>query len=205
MKACSGWRNCRWAVIASGVVRGVGPCLLGAVLMVTAGIAEAHRVDVAVRVVGRTVEGLARFHGGRPVTGAVVELRGASGDVLSTAVTDEGGRFAVPVSRREALEVVVLTADGHAARVRLAAEALPPVLEGPPRAEPRPNGEELASRVVESVGAEVARQLEPISDRLARLEGRVAIRDVLGGLGYLLGLAGVAAYLLARRRGDPRR
>ncbi len=205
MKTRSGRKSCGRAVLASGAAPGVGPCLLAALLWLTVGIAEAHRVNVAVRVVGRTVEGSARFHGGRPVTGAVVELRGASGDVQSTAVTDGEGRFALPVSRREALEVVVLTADGHAARARVAAEALPPALEGEPVVAPQLREEELTRLVVEQVGAELARQLEPISERLARLEGRIAVRDVLGGLGYLLGLAGLAAYLLARHRGEGRR
>lgn len=205
MKTPSGRKGYGRAVLAHGAAPGVGPCLLAALLWLTVGIAEAHRVDVAVRVVGRTVEGSAHFHGGRPVTGAVVELRAASGEVVSTAVTDQQGRFALPVSRREVLDVVVLTPYGHAARARVAAEALAPALEGEPMAAPQPHEEELARRVVEEVGAEVARQLEPISERLTRLEGRIAARDVLGGLGYLLGLAGVAAYLLARRRGDLRR
>lgn len=175
--------------------------LAAVAVLVACAVAEAHRVDLSLRVVGSNVEGTVTYHGGRPVAGGTVELRLGSGEVLATAVTDGQGRFSVPVSRRGALEVVVHTADGHAVRSRLAAEALPPDLGGQATAATREAQEELARRVAHLVGGEVSRQLVPISDGLADLERRVAVRDVLGGLGYLLGLAGLAAYLLARRRG----
>ena len=48
----------------------------------------------------------------------------------------------------------------------------------------------------------VTEALAPLSARLARLEEarrRPGLRDILGGLGYILGLVGVGAYLQARR------
>lgn len=173
-----------------------------AVLVCVCSTADAHRMDLTVRVVGGTIEGKAAYHGGRPAAGASVELRLASGEVLATAVAGEDGRFSVPVSGRAALEVFVHTADGHAARTRLAAEALPSGLAEDVAAEAPQIQEELARRVAHLVVGEVSRQLVPISDGLADLERRVAVRDVLGGIGYLLGLAGIAAYLLARRRSN---
>ncbi len=175
----------------------------GALLLGGCFAAEAHRLELFARVEGRAIHGTASFHGGRPVAGATVEVRLVGGEVLASTVTDSEGRFAVPVDRQAPLEVVVFSRDGHAARVRLAAAALPPEpTAGATDATPRAQQEELAERVAKLVSEEVCRQLVPLHDGLADLERRVAIRDVLGGLGYLLGLAGLAAYLLARRRPD---
>ncbi len=186
--------SCRVRRLAGPVVA----LLLGGCLA-----AEAHRLDLSVHQEGRTIQGTASFHGGRPVVGATVEVRLASGlEVLATTVTDREGRFAVPVDRRAALEVVVYSQDGHAARVPLAAEALPPEAVGEGVAGGASAQEELARRVAQLVSEEVSRQLGPLREELAHLKRRIALRDVLGGLGYFLGLAGLGAYLVARRRPD---
>lgn len=164
--------------------------------------AEAHRLDLSLRVAGHAIHGTASLHGGRPAAGAMVEVRLAGGELLAKAVTDGEGRFIVPVDRQAAMEVVVYTRDGHAARARLAAEALPSGLGEAASAAAQQTQEELARRVAHLVAGEVSRQIVPLSDGLADLERRIAVRDVLGGLGYLLGLAGLAAYLLGRRRPD---
>lgn len=163
--------------------------------------AEGHRLDLSVHVEGRAIHGAASFHGGRPVVGATVEVRLLSGlEVLATTVTDSKGYFTVPVDRQAALEVVVYSQDGHAARARLPAEALPPEATAGTRTATPGAQEELAQRVAQLVSGEVSRQLGPLREELAHLKRRVALRDVLGGLGYFLGLAGLGAYLLARRR-----
>ncbi len=47
----------------------------------------------------------------------------------------------------------------------------------------------------------VARQVRPLREELAAAQDRAALRDILGGLGYILGLAGLALWWDARRRG----
>lgn len=47
--------------------------------------------------------------------------------------------------------------------------------------------------------ASVAAQLDDIRERLERMETAVRWRDLLGGVGYILGAAGIAFYLMARR------
>lgn len=47
--------------------------------------------------------------------------------------------------------------------------------------------------------ASIAAQLDDIRERLERMETAVRWRDLLGGVGYILGAAGIAFYLMARR------
>jgi nickel transport protein len=49
---------------------------------------------------------------------------------------------------------------------------------------------------VAAVEQAVARQLRPVREELAAAQGQAGLRDILGGLGWILGIAGV---LLWRR------
>lgn len=174
------------------------------IFVLAASPAAAHRMDLSVRVVGNELHGSATFHGRQPAAGATVEVRDPLGEVLARAITGEDGRFQVPLTRRVPLEVVVETADGHLARRSVPAEALPPELPSAAEAAAAAQSESL-NVLAERLAGETARQLVPIHDRLAELEQRIWLRDVLGGVGYILGLAGLAALILARRRGAPPR
>lgn len=169
-------------------------------LILTAPAADAHRMDLTLRVVGAELQGLVTYHGGRPVVGAEVEARAGGGELLATAHTDVGGRFRLLLTRRVALEVLVTTADGHLARQTVAVDALPESLAASPRMAAPEDEADLARRVADTVGAEVARQLAPLQERLEGLERQVRLRDILGGVGYILGLCGLAALILGRRR-----
>lgn len=168
------------------------------VVQVGAAPAVAHRMDVAVRVVGGELHGAATFHGGRPVAGAAVEMRDPLGEVLARTVTGPDGRFVVALTRRVPLEVVVETADGHLARRSVPADALPAGLPTAAEAAAAAQSDAMDA-LADRLAGETARHLGPIQDQLAELERRIWIRDVLGGVGYILGLAGLAAYLLSRR------
>ena len=48
----------------------------------------------------------------------------------------------------------------------------------------------------------VARQLRPLREELAAARSRASLRDVLGGIGYIIGLAGVALWWRTRGAGS---
>jgi len=54
--------------------------------------------------------------------------------------------------------------------------------------------------VVEKI---IVRELIPIKRKLAEgSEQKLTLRDILGGLGYIFGLAGIAAYFQSKKSGD---
>jgi len=59
----------------------------------------------------------------------------------------------------------------------------------------------ISKRELESVISEVmARQLAPIKKDLAELkQPRISLQDVIAGLGYIFGIAGIVMYFLQRR------
>jgi nickel transport protein len=62
-----------------------------------------------------------------------------------------------------------------------------------PSAEP-----ELAALIEQAV----ARQVRPLREELLAAQGRAGLRDVLGGIGYIFGLAGVLMWWRSRRSRD---
>ena len=57
----------------------------------------------------------------------------------------------------------------------------------------------VSSRSLEALQA----QLDQVREQLDRMENTTRLRDILGGIGYILGLSGIAFYLLALRPKTP--
>lgn len=49
----------------------------------------------------------------------------------------------------------------------------------------------------------VHRQIQPLARKIEQMEDRIRWSDVLGGIGYILGLTGMGFYLLGMRRSGP--
>ena len=67
--------------------------------------------------------------------------------------------------------------------------------------------EALQAMIDRSVEAAVARQIRPLLESYAAAEGRLRLNDIVGGIGMIVGLAGIALWLSARRgarAGEPR-
>jgi len=51
------------------------------------------------------------------------------------------------------------------------------------------------------IEATLDRKLKPLMDRITVLsEDRISLSDILGGMGYIVGLVGLAAYVQYRRK-----
>jgi nickel transport protein len=81
-----------------------------------------------------------------------------------------------------------------------------PAASAPPTASARSeDAPQLPAGFDKALERVLDRKLAPISRALAEMqEQKVRPTDVLGGLGYILGLVGVAAYVKARRGGSGR-
>lgn len=188
------------------------------VLMPTA--AHAHKMRAFASVEGVTIRGLVFFSGSVPAQGVTVVVSAPDGRVLATTTTDPQGHFSVRARQRVDHHIVADGSDGHRAEYVVRAAELPPDL--PEGGEPVsgssaapmmgdasvPESPAVGGPVTEQgetvpalVDAAVARQLGPLREQLAQFEEQVWLRDVLGGLGYLLGITGLALWLRDRRTG----
>lgn len=176
---------------------------------------SAHTLYVFARAEGRTIRGEVYYRGRQPARGVSVKAIDPAGSEIGRTETDIEGQFRLQARYRCDHRLLAATADGHGAEYTLTAAQLPRDLP------PRPGAPEAGPREADAPGpktddhpatgprqeqiADVCRQLVELRRQLNQYEQRVRIRDVLGGLGYILGIAAVAFYFLSVRRNEPNR
>jgi nickel transport protein len=184
-------------------VRAVVVALVLAVLVVVAATpAEAHRLRVFATVESGVIEGYAFFVGGGRPEGAAVRFVRA-GELVHATTTDAAGAFAWRPEETGPLTVVVDPGGGHTAEVTLGAErfgAAPAGEATPAPASQAASPDALDPKIEAAIEAAVARQIRPLLEAQAAAESRIRFNDVMGGIGMIVGLAGVGLWARTRTR-----
>lgn len=149
-------------------------------------IASAHGVDLLVLPEGSQLVGHAAYEGGSPVSKAEVSVIDSEGAIVDTLLTDEEGRFSYTPDARGDYTFVVKTADGHYVETKATA-----TMGGP--AESHVEGDDSVRQIVQE-------EIAPVRVQLDALERKYRFRDILGGIGYIVGIVGLMAWVQGRRR-----
>ena len=157
------------------------PYLLTALLgLCVAPHAWTHALYVFAQYDGQTVTGKSYYSDMTPAVETYVEvLRQGENQPLLTGKTDNGGYFHLPLKAdpNMALKVVVEGEEGHRATV-------------------------VADRITANAGATTRagdESLLLLRGDIAQLRDKIYLHDILGGIGYIVGIAGIAAWLKARK------
>ena len=192
--------------------------------------ALAHRLNVFAFVDGGEIQVECSFSRGRPAQQGKVEVKDAvTGAALLSGVTNADGlfRFAVPDKVRDLghdLLIVVNAGEGHQGQWRIAAVELTRPAEGaavatPVASEPRGSDSAASSgqrseqaitvtpqELERIIAAALEQKIAPLRQMLAeQYNADPSLRDIIGGIGWLLGLAGIAAWARVRREGKTKR
>jgi len=184
--------------------------------------ALAHDIRMSARVEGRQIVGKVYVRGGGTVAGAKVTAFDPNNRELGGTQTDEQGLFRLPVRRRCDHRLLADTGDGHGAEYLIKASLLPEDLpsgddaSGPSLAQPQqlPAVEDTTTgRAADAASQapatatesdasvkQLRAEIDDLRQQLDQYRQRVRLLDVLGGIGYILGLTGIAYYWLALRR-----
>lgn len=182
-----------------------------------------HKVTVFAWVEGDTVYTQSKFSGGKKVNQGKIEVYDPSGVKLHEGRTNAQGEYAFKVPKRTDMKIVLLAGMGHRGEWTLMRDEIeqgqapddstPPQADGPALAPNRKNIPAAASAPMvpnRSGDVEAAlervldKKLRPIIQRLNTIENQnrgPRLKDILGGIGYILGLMGLAAYVKFRRSG----
>ncbi len=167
----------------------------------------AHKVSIYAWVEGDLVFTESFLSSGDKAAHSQIEVFDKYGKKLLTGKTDDQGMFSFKLPQKSDLKIVLRASGGHRAEFNLKAEEIP--LEGDHpgegHAEKDPSmvgvpciGEEEIQAVVEKVLDE---KLRPLQKRLAAYEKRgPGITEIFGGIGYIIGLMGVALYFSHRKK-----
>jgi len=210
------------------VLRVRGLFLTAVVLGAAASPVFAHRVKVFAYAEGRSVMGRGYFSGGGKPRNCPITVLLPDGTTLLTCKTDDEGRFTFEATVRANLTIILDAGAGHRAEYTLTADQLPEDLPAPAGAAERPQpstrdaGGDTESqpeptsraalaaatrpaagltidedRLRAIVRAEVQKALRPIREDL-KTERDPGPTEIIGGIGYIVGLVGLAAYLRSR-------
>ncbi len=193
-------------------------CFIAFVLcLCLAGTGWAHRVNLFAYPDGDAVQVECYFGKNQKVRhGALTFSDGETGAVLCRGTTDEQGMFRFRPDGQflvsgHGLDILLYAGEGHQSSWRMGAEELQSLAAAVRPAEECAVSEGSSAdlplaamdrrELEEIVGKAMDARLAPLVQALARQENREPdLRDVIGGIGWILGLLGLAAYLRYRPR-----
>jgi nickel transport protein len=201
--------------------------ITGMLLLLYCSQVLAHNVTVFAWLEGDTVHVESKFSGGRRPVAAPVEVYDTRGNLLLKGVTNDKGEFSFKVPKKTAMKVVLQAGMGHKGEwtislsdlENISASTLPqatetglplPASNGPDQAttatpavsgNPVPAGYVTAAEIRNAVEGALDTKLKPIMKLLVETrQSGPSVTDILGGIGYIFGLIGVATYFSAKRR-----
>ena len=164
---------------------------LVALALLAAPDASAHGLNLFVRDEGGVVKGNVYFTGGDPAQNMTVSVTDEFGSEFGTTTTDAEGNFTYSGKRPAGISIFVAsTPDGHRAETKLGS------------AQPGADAPRIVASAVSMKS--YAAELTDIHAAIDRLENRLWLRDVIGGIGYIFGLAGLWALWKGRTKGARR-
>ena len=197
--------------------------MLSSILFLSCHSALAHKIRVFAYESGGEIITEAEFSSGRPAKNSNVVVETDKGLQLLSGTTDDKGmfRFAIPEkAKKEALKfnIIVDVGEGHRGSWLLEPAdylADPPLtLQQSTTVSSLPQQNHMQTEVNDTASGNceqlaliveqiVVKELAPIKRTLAEnMEKKIDLQSILGGLGYIFGLAGIAFYYKGKKNGD---
>jgi nickel transport protein len=186
--------------------------------------AHAHRVNVFAWVDGDTIQVESKFSGGKRVKSGKVVVMDPQGVELLSGLTNDQGEFSFKVPKQSDLRIIIMAGQGHQGEWTVReAELQGLTLETATKpagskslssdqedaagstysnsddaaSNQNINVEELES-IIETA---LDRKLQPVTRMLADMQQEgPGVSDIFAGIGYILGLVGIAAYIQNRKK-----
>ena len=179
-------------------------------LWLSSSVAEAHSVYIFAYPENSRICTNSYFSANNKVRGGRVKMTAVSGEILAEAQTDEHGQACFPPPELSLdLIFTVEAGDGHRAEFKLSASEIESakILESGHDPIEHNISAGITSACAGGLTIDDLRQaLSPIMRKLAEMESeqknRVNLKDIIGGLGWLIGLA-VAGLWAAGRKTQP--
>jgi nickel transport protein len=185
----------------------------------------AHRVNVFAWVEGDTVFVESKFAAGRKVSGGKIIVTDSKGVELLTGKTNDQGEFSFTIPQKTDLKIILEAGMGHRAEWKIpvsemtsvspAADMLPvktsAARESAAPGNKRPDDNSAASppwppagpspaQIEAAVAKALDQKLKPLFKMIAESSQKgPTFQDIFGGIGYIIGLVGIAAYFRYRR------
>ncbi len=186
-------KNHRKAHVGSSVV-----LVVIAALFLSTTPASGHDMDIFARVDGTTIHGEVHYGGDTPAKDLTVTVFAPAHQEIGQTKTDDRGQFQWEAKHRCDHLLMATTSDGHAVEYTVTAAELPdtlPTIDGEASHTHTPTNAPGDTDI-----ATLRTEIGLLRRDIADYQRRVRLSDILGGIGYLVGLSGAAFYFLGVRR-----
>ncbi len=140
-------------------------------LLIMSPSAFAHKVNIFAYVEGDTVYTESYFPDGKKVQGGLVEVYDSQGKKLLEGITNDKGQFNFKSLKKDDTKIVINASMGHRNSCILSADEF------------------------SALGRE-----EIIEKRAKLKQGKISHREVVAGIGYIFGIAGIIFYFLSKKK-----
>lgn len=141
-------------------------------LLFSANVA-AHALHIFAQYDGSAISGKAYYSDQTPAAETYVEaVKMGETEPAVYGKTDREGRFSLPFSQEGSFNVIIEGAEGHRAEMVV---------------------QKIANQPLSSS------ELQLLREEIAQLKDKIYWRDILGGIGYILGIFGIVALLKTRK------
>lgn len=163
--------------------------------------AMAHKMRVFASNEGDLIKGYVYMSGGARASGVTIEFLKDGKTILSDK-TAQDGTFSFKISGFGDYRIKADGGDGHAAESTV--KILSPEAKGSKVPEEvQLKNPSLSSGISnEELKKEIAAQLSPLLEKLEEMEERTRFRDILGGFGWILGITGIFAWFMSKKKKD---
>ena len=191
--------------------------------------AHAHKVIMEIYVSENTIEGEIGFSDGSMAKDETVEVFNETGTKVGETKTNNEGFFSFTVPQKTDYTFRANLGSGHVAEAQLsAAEITIPdgvstensvttnnaavtetntetltndASQASPLTSPQNSGTQIDATQIKNIVAEAVRkEVRPLQREIAAYREKNDFQSILGGIGYILGLFGVAFYIAARQK-----
>jgi len=191
----------------------IGFVFLSSLLLMTASVVFAHKVNIFAYVQEGTVYTESYFPDGTKVKEGVVQVYDSQGTKLLEGKTNENGEFNFKPPKKDNLKIVLLASMGHKNTYTLSADELPDIIaaEKPEKAELKESkvkevAEVHLDQIKRIIDTSLDEKLKPIMRELARAQQKgVSFTEVIGGIGYIFGIMGIILYFASKKRGGKKK
>jgi len=177
--------------------------------------AFAHKVNIFAYVEGDKVYTESYFNDGKKCVDSKIEVFDNQGNKLLEGLTDKEGMFSFEIPAEEVidgdLKIVLIASMGHRAEYSISADELRGVA-GLIKEEPEepvslvsPETSLFDLKEIQSIIEDTLdEKLKPIMREMREIrksqEDKISPTEIIGGIGYIIGIFGIIAYFLSRKR-----
>lgn len=172
----------------------------------------AHKVNVFVFVEGKQVFVEGYFTDGKKPKSAKVTVEDSSKSVVVEGETDGDGGFVFDIPKRDDLLITLYAGQGHKAQYLLPKADLEGVVEVSTEKTSTQINSAASLEVAGSAGAgisaaeleaavqsAVSKAIRPLARSLHEAQEKASFSDLIGGIGFIVGLFGVYMYFQSRK------